>query len=66
MKKDTPNLGKVIEIDETRIKDHLGELVSGSAGHALNASLEAEADQSCNPARCQRTEARRHTRGRRV
>jgi len=32
MKKDTPNLGKVIEIDETRIKDHLGELVSGSVG----------------------------------
>ena len=27
MKKDTPTLGKVIEIDEARIKDHLGELV---------------------------------------
>jgi hypothetical protein len=30
MKKDTPALGKVIEIDEARIRDHLGELVQGS------------------------------------
>ncbi|MEJ2176433.1 MAG: hypothetical protein P8Y12_00440 [Gammaproteobacteria bacterium] len=30
MKKDTPTLGKVIAIDETLIKDHLGELVRSS------------------------------------
>jgi len=44
MKKDTPQLGKVIEIDEARIKDHLGELVRGSVEDTLNTLLEAEAD----------------------
>jgi len=62
MKKDTPQLGKVIEIDEARIKDHLGELVRGSVEDTLNTLLEAEADQLCNAARYERTEARRDTR----
>ena len=39
MKKDTPKLSKVIEIDEARIKDHLGELVRGSVEDTLNALL---------------------------
>jgi len=62
MKKDTPTLGKVIEIDEARIKDHLGELVRGSVEDTLNTLLDAEADQLCNAARYERTEARRDTR----
>ena len=62
MKKDTSTLGKVIEIDEARIKDHLGELVRGSVEDTLNTLLEAEADQMCNAARYERTEARRDTR----
>jgi putative transposase len=62
MKKNTPTLGKVIEIDEARIKDHLGELVRGSVEDTLNALLDAEADQLCNAARYERTEARRDTR----
>jgi len=62
MKKDTPTLGKVIEIDESRIKDHLCELVRGSVEDTLNTLLEAEADQMCNAARYERTEARRDTR----
>ena len=62
MKKDTPTLGKVIEIDEARIKDHLGELVRGSVEDTLNTLLDAEADQMCNAARYERTEARRDTR----
>jgi transposase-like protein len=62
MKKDTPTLGKVIEIDEARIKDHLGELVRGSVEDTLNTLLEAEADQMCNAERYERTEARRDTR----
>jgi transposase-like protein len=62
MKKDTPKLGSVIEIDEARIKDHLGELVRGSVEDTLNAMLDAEADQLCNAARYERTEARRDTR----
>jgi len=62
MKKDTSTLGKVIEIDEARIKDHLGELVRGSVEDTLNTLLEAEADQMCNAARYERTEGRRDTR----
>jgi transposase-like protein len=62
MKKDTPTLGKVIEIDEARIKDHLGELVRGSVEETLNALLDAEADRLCNAARYERTEGRRDTR----
>ena len=62
MKKDTSTLGKVIEIDEARIKDHLGELVRGSVEDTLNALLDAEADQLCNAARYERTEARRDRR----
>ena len=62
MKKDTPKLSNVIEIDEARIRDHLGELVRGSVEETLNALLDAEADQLCNAARYERTEARRDTR----
>jgi len=62
MKQDTPTLGNVIEIDEARIRDHLGELVRGSVEDTLNTLLEAEADQMCNAARYERTEARRDTR----
>ena len=62
MKKDTPTLGRVIEIDEARIKDHLGELVRGSVEDTLNALLDAEADQLYNAARYERSEARQDTR----
>lgn len=62
MKKDTPRLGNVIEIDEARIRDHLGELVRGSVEETLNALLDAEADRLCNAARYERSEARRDTR----
>ena len=44
MKKDTPTLGKVIEIDEARIRDHLAEVVRGSVEETLNALPDAEAD----------------------
>ena len=62
MKKHTPKLSNVIEIDEARIRDHLGELVRGSVEDTLNALLDAEADQLCNATRYERTEARRDSR----
>jgi putative transposase len=58
----TAKLGKVIEIDQARIQEHLGELVRGSVEETLNALLEAEADQLCNAARYERTEARKDQR----
>lgn len=62
MKKHTPKLNNVIEIDEARIRDHLGELVRGSVEDTLNTLLDAEADRLCNATRYERTEARRDTR----
>lgn len=55
-------LNKVIQIDEGQIKDHLAELVRGSVEETLNSLLDAEADQLCNAARYERTEARKDTR----
>jgi len=62
MKKDTPTLGKVIEIDEARIRDHLGEVVRGSVEETLNALLDAEADALCGASRYARSPDRVDTR----
>jgi transposase-like protein len=61
-KKYSKDLCKVIQIDEGQIKDHLGELVRGTVEETLNNLLDAEADQLCNAARYERTEARKDTR----
>ena len=37
MKDDTKKLNNVVSIDETRIQDHLGELVRGTVEETLNA-----------------------------
>lgn len=58
----TPTMGKVIKIDESKIQDHLGELVRGTVEETLNKMLDAEADQFCNANRYERTEARKDTR----
>jgi len=41
----TPTLEKVIQIDEAKIHNHLGEIVRGTVEETLNAMLDAEADQ---------------------
>ena len=46
-KPETKPMGQVIQIDEARIRDHLGEMVRGTGEEALNAMLDAEADQLC-------------------
>jgi hypothetical protein len=43
--------GKIIQIDEDRVKDHLGEIVKGTVQETLNAMLDAEADHLCNAQR---------------
>ena len=55
-------LDKVIKIDEEKIHQHLGELVRGTVEETLNKLLDAEADQLCNAACYERTEARKDTR----
>ena len=61
-KKYSKDLSKVIQIDASQIKDHLGELVRESVEDTLNNLLDAEADQFCNAARYERSEARKDTR----
>ena len=52
----------VIQIDEARIRDHLGEMVCGTVEETLNAMLDAEADRLCGAGRYERNEARQDTR----
>ena len=58
----TSGMGKVIQIDERKIQEHLGEIVRGTVEETLNAMLNAEADQLCNAGRYERSEARQDTR----
>ena len=53
---DEKPMGQVIQIDEARIRDHLGEMVRGTVEETLNAMLDAEADQfmRCRALRAQR------------
>src|SRR3712207_235381 len=59
MSDSTPSLTNVIQIDESRIHDHLGQIVRSTVEETLNAMLEAEAEQLCQAARYERNEERR-------
>jgi putative transposase len=59
---DEKTMGHVIQIDEARIRDHLGEMVRGTVEETLNAMLEAEADRLCGAGRYERSQARQDTR----
>ena len=62
MSKDTRTLGKIVQIDDARIQDHLGELVRGTVEETLNAMLDAEADALCGAQRYERSPDRIDTR----
>ena len=51
---DEKPMGQVIQIDEARIRDHLGEMVRGTVEETLNAMLDAEADQRARAGRAPR------------
>jgi len=55
-------LGKLIEIDEAKVTEHLGEIVRGTVEETLNSLLDAEADRLCQAKRYERTAARVDTR----
>ena len=55
-------MGQVIQIDEARIRPHLGEIVRGIVEDVLNAMLDAEADRLCGAARYERSDAGQDTR----
>ena len=54
--------GKIIQIDEEGVKDHLGQIVKVTVQETLNAMLDAEADQLCNAQRYERSARRKDTR----
>jgi transposase-like protein len=56
------DLSRIIKIDEARVKDHLGTLVRKTVEETLNEMLDVEAEQMCNAARYERTEARKDCR----
>ncbi|MEQ8694031.1 MAG: IS256 family transposase [Gammaproteobacteria bacterium] len=58
----TKTLTNVVRIDDSRIEDHLKQIVRGSVEETLNSLLDAEADRLCNAGRYERSEARRDTR----
>jgi putative transposase len=58
----TPKLEKVIQINEAKVRDHLGQIVRGTVEETLNTMLEAEADRLVNAKRYERTQTRRDTR----
>lgn len=62
MDKDTRTLNKVVQIDDRRIQDHLGELVRGTVEETLNTMLDAEADALCGTQRYERSPDRIDTR----
>ena len=47
----TPGLGQVIQIDESKVQEHLGEIVRGTVEETLNSMLDAEADRLCEARR---------------
>jgi len=55
-------ISKVIHIDESKIQDHLGNVVRETVEDTLNALLEKEADRLCNARRYERTATRKSTR----
>jgi len=56
--------GKIIQVNEEQIREHLGELVRGSVEETLNALLEQEAEQLIGAQRYERTAgAERHPGG---
>jgi putative transposase len=54
--------GKIISIDEGRIKEHLSGVVLKAVEETLNALLDTEADRLCGAKRCERSEDQTATR----
>lgn len=58
----TTQTGKIIQINEARVRDHLAEMVRGSVEETLNAMLQKEADELCQARRYERKAERVSTR----
>ena len=54
--------GKIIEVNEEKIKQHLGSFVRETIEETLNAMLDAEADKICNAQRYEHNPERKDSR----
>lgn len=53
---------QIIQLNESAVRDHLGEMVRNTVEETLNSMLDSEADRLCNAEKYQRNEARTDTR----
>lgn len=56
------DFGKIIHIDDSQVKNQLGDLVRGTVEETLNQLLDQEADRLCGAARYERNAERKDTR----
>lgn len=54
--------GKILQIDEGALEDHLGKVIRGTVEETLNGLLDAEADRICGAGRYSRSSTRVDTR----
>ena len=54
--------GKILQIDEGALEDHLGKVIRGTVAETLNGHLDAEADRICGAGRYSRSSTRVDTR----
>lgn len=53
---------QIIQLNESAVRDHLGEMVRNTVEETLNGMLDAEADRLCNAEKYSRNDARTDTR----
>ncbi|MCB1044826.1 MAG: IS256 family transposase [Acidobacteria bacterium] len=58
----TETRGKIVEINEGLVRDHLGEIVRSTVEDTLNQLLDSEAERLCNAEKFERTERRKDSR----
>lgn len=58
----TAKEGKIIQINENNIRDHLGKIVKGAVEEILNALLDADADKLCDAGKYESTDDRKDCR----
>ena len=62
MKQEKAKNDKIVNINESLVKDHLGEMVRSTVEETMNQILDTEAEQMCNAQKWQRTGARTDSR----
>lgn len=54
--------GKLLKINEDKVKSYLDKVVKGSIDETLNSLLDAEADELCQASKCERLPDRQNAR----